>query len=115
MSVQQNAPNIAILTTVAVTKYKLVTPTGALCVVSTTRTHLGVTQEDQATVGLAVPVRMSHAGSCKVTAAVAFAVGALLYYDAAGQVGTTSASNTAIGVAMEAASGAGSIVEMMPF
>src|SRR5437868_23517 len=105
MSIQQNAPNLAILAGVALTRYLLVKADGTLCGVSTTRIHVGVTQEDQATVGQPVTVRMTHAGSCKVKANAAFAAAALLYYDANGTVGTTAASNTPIGIAMQAASG----------
>ena len=115
MSIQQNAPNLSILTTVAVTRARLVSALGALCVVAAARNHIGVTQEDQATVGLPVTVRMPHAGTVRIEAAVAIAAGAAVYYDTLGRIGTTSASNTQVGIAMEAASGAGSIIEVMPF
>jgi hypothetical protein len=82
---------------------------------STTRTHIGVAQDDQATVGGFVPIRMAHAGTAKVTANAAISAGALVFYDANGRIGTTSASNTAVGIALEAASGAGSVIEVMMF
>ena len=115
MSIQQNAPNLAIAAGVALTRYLLVTQAGTLCGVSTTRTHIGVTQEDQATVGKTVTVRMPHAGTAKIKTNAAIAAGAAVYYDANGTIGTTSASNTQVGIAMEAASGAGSIIEVMLF
>ena len=114
MAIQQNAPNLAIAAGAALTRFKLVKADGTLCAVSATRNHIGVTQEDQPTIGLPVTVRMPHAGTSKVYTNAAFAIGARVYYDAGGTVGTTSASNTAYGTALQASSGAGSIAEILP-
>jgi hypothetical protein len=58
---------------------------------------------------------MPCAGTAKVEAAAAIAKDATVYYDANGTVGTTATNNTAVGIALQAASGAGSIIEIMPF
>jgi hypothetical protein len=116
MAVQFSSPAGIVLAGVALTPNLLVTPAGALCAVSTTRTHAGVTQESQATVGKPCTVRRTGADfSTKVIAALAIAVGDLLYYDANGKVGKTSAGNTLIGIALTAASGNNSVFEAQLF
>ena len=115
MSTQTDVPNLAIVATAAVGRYTVVTAAGAVQNgASVTRTHVGIAQQDYAS-GEVMQVRMPHAGSAKVVANAAIAVNALVYYDANGRVGTTAASNTAVGIALTAASGAGSIIEMLPF
>lgn len=112
MSVQYDSPRGSILTTVAVVANRLVKFDGSYCGVSTTRDHIGITQEAQANVGKPVTLRKPGCTfSDKVEAAAAISAGAIIYYDTNGRVGTTSASNTRIGRALTAASGAGSIIE----
>jgi hypothetical protein len=114
MSTQTDAPNLAIVATGTVGRHTLVTAAGVVQNgASVTRTHVGIAQQDYVT-GDVMQVRMPHAGSAKVVASVAIAVGALLYYAANGKVGTTATSNTAVGIALTAASGDGSIIEMLP-
>lgn len=87
----------------------LVKPDGTLCAVSTTKTHAGVSNE-AAVSGQLVTLINPSGKIVRVQASVAIAVGAAVYYAAAGQIGITSASNTQLGSALEAASGAGSII-----
>ena len=76
--------------------------------------HIGVTQQAVAS-GAAVAVRLRTVpGTCEMTAADAFAVGATLYGAADGKVSDTS-SGSAIGQAIAAASADGSIVECAEF
>lgn len=115
MATQTNAPNLSINAGASLVRWRFVKADGTYCGVSATRTHVGVTQEDQATSGSPVSVRMPQAGTLKVEAAGAIAAAAAVFYDTNGRVGTTSASNTQVGVALQAASGAGSMIEIQPF
>lgn len=115
MSIQQNTPNLRILAGGTVAKYAAVKADGtAQNGASTTRTHIGFAQNAAAS-GEQLDVRMTHAGTCKAIANAAITVGATVYYDANGRIGVTATSNTAIGIALTAASGAGSIIEILPF
>ncbi len=116
MATQNPDGNISILAGQASTAiYRLVAADGTYQDgASTTRTHVGVTQEAQATSGKPVTVR-TGAGDRKLTAKEAITVGDLLYYDSVGKVGKTSASNTAVGRAITAASGDGAIFEACLF
>lgn len=74
--------------------------------------HIGVT-EVAAADGEMIAVRLRNAdGTHEVTAAGAFAVGAVLYGAASGKVDDAS-SGTAIGIAVEAATADGDIVEVV--
>jgi hypothetical protein len=76
--------------------------------------HIGVTQQAVAS-GAAVAVRLRTVpGTCEMTAAEAFAVGAVLYGADDGKVQDTSAGS-AIGQAVEAATADGDIVECAEF
>lgn len=113
MSIQYDSSRGSILAGAALVANRLVKNDGTYCAVSTTRNDVGITQEAQATIGKPVTVRKRGVNfSDKVEAAVAISAGAVVYYDANGRVGTTSASNTRLGVALTAASGAGSIIEV---
>lgn len=76
--------------------------------------HIGITETAVAS-GDAVAVRLrTYPGTQEVIGADTFSVGATLYGAAAGKV-TDSAAGSAIGLAMEACTNAGDIVEMVPF
>lgn len=76
--------------------------------------HIGVTEYAVAD-GELVAVRLrNHTGTQEVTADEAFIVGAPLYGAAAGFVKDTSAGS-AIGIALEAATAQGDLIEMMEF
>jgi hypothetical protein len=78
---------------------------------STTKTHVGVSIENADSGQLTTLI--NPAGKVvKLKTNAAIAVGAAVYYDANGTIGTTAASNTQIGVAIDAASGAGSLIEV---
>lgn len=109
MAVQNFDGSIRIIAAATIVPYVLVKPDGTLCAVSLTKTHAGLSQENAVSTKLVTLV--NPAGKVmKVTANAAFAVGAAVYYDANGTVGTTAASNTQVGVAIDAAAGAGSVV-----
>lgn len=75
--------------------------------------EIGVAEVAAFKAGDDVPVRLrSAAGTYKYIAAAAIAAGAEVYGDASGEVGTTN-TNPAIGTALQAASGAGSIIEVL--
>lgn len=115
MSTQYKSPEGAILAGATLSPYLLVTALGVLCAVSATRNDVGITQESAAS-GQRVTIRKRGSYlSDKVVAAVAIAVGAAVYYDSAGRVGTTSASNTQVGIALTAATAAGDIIEVAFF
>ena len=91
--------------------YVLVTAAGVVVAgAQVTKVHVGLTQEIASAVGKLVTLINPTGKYAKVLANAAFAAGAALYYDANGAVGTTATSNTQIGVAIDAATGAGSIV-----
>lgn len=76
--------------------------------------HIGITENAVAS-GEAVAVRLrTYPGTQEVIGADTFAVGATLYGAAAGKV-SDDADGTAIGLAMEACTNAGDLVEMVPF
>lgn len=76
--------------------------------------HIGITQFAVAD-GEIVAVKLrNHNGTQEATASEALAVGAVLYGAAAGKVADTS-SGTAIGIAKEAATADGDIIEIIEF
>ena len=110
MSVQNTDGSLTVVAAVAIAAYLLVKPDGNLQNgASVTKTHAGVSDNS---VGIgALCTLINPAGKVrKVVANVLITVGAAVYYDANGRVGTTAASNTQLGVALEAASGAGSVI-----
>lgn len=75
--------------------------------------HIGTTQQAKG-LGDLVAVRLANvAGTVEMVAAEAFAVGALLYGAADGKVADTAAG-AALGLAIEAATADGDIVECIP-
>lgn len=116
MSTQNQDGTISILAGQASTaQYRLVKSDGTYQDgASATRTHIGVTQEPQATTAKPVTVK-TGAGDRKLTAEEAITAGDVLYYGAVGKVGKTAASNTKVGIAVTAASGDGGIFEAVLF
>jgi Uncharacterized conserved protein (DUF2190) len=116
MSVQYDSSRGSILAGAALVANRLVKYDGTYCAVSTVRNHAGITQEAQPTTGKPVTVRKPGCNfSDKVETAAAISAGAAVYYDTNGRIGTTSASNTQVGIALTAASGAGSVIEVLFF
>lgn len=112
MSVQTNNPSIAITAGEALAAYRLIQQDGTYADGDSTVDHIGVNQFAQAS-GEEASVRLLTAGTCKMTAAEAITAGATVYKAADGKVGLTGA-NAVVGIAMEAASGDGSIIEVCP-
>jgi hypothetical protein len=110
MSVQTLDGYIRITAGAVLTPYVLVKPDGTLCAVSLTKIHAGVTTESASASGKLVTLVNPVGRYVKVVANAAITAGAAVYYDANGTVGVTAASNTQLGVAIDAASGAGSII-----
>ncbi len=76
--------------------------------------HIGITELAAAT-GTLVAVKLrSHNGTHEAVASEALAVGATLYGAASGKVADTS-SGTAIGIAVEAATADGDVIEIVEF
>lgn len=111
MAVQNLDGTLKIAAGATLTPGLLVKADGTLCGVSTTKTHVGVSQENAVTGQLTTLINPAGK-NLKVQANAAITAGAAVYYDANGTVGTTAASNTQLGVAIDAASGAGSIIEV---
>lgn len=111
MSMQNADGYIKIAATVPLSPGLLVTPTGALCVASTLKTHIGVSQEN-AIVGQLTTLLNPMGKNLKVQASLPINVGDPIYYAAAGQVTNVIGTNLQIGVAIDAATGAGSIIEV---
>lgn len=78
---------------------------------------IGVTMKPAFADGDVIPVQLiCGGGTLRCFALTSFAVGAIVYGRAAGKVDDVSTSSAVrIGVAMEAASGVGHIVEIAPF
>lgn len=117
MATQTNVPGKAYAAAAAVTEFRLVaiTSTGAVqhAVASTTNDVLGVAQEPQATVGKPVPVRFRKAGTAKVCAdGSTIAAGDVVYKGAAGKISATSSGSVRVGIAHEASSADGDIIEV---
>ena len=115
MATQTNLPGKAFPAAAAITEFRLVVPTSTgvqHAAVSTTNDVIGVAQEPQATVGKPVPVRFNEAGTCKVTAdGSTIAVGTVLYKGATGKVSATATSSVRVGIALEASTADGDIIE----
>lgn len=89
---------------------------GKLAVAGLAEQPIGVTQHETFADGDVVSVELlSRAGTLKCTAAAAVTQGAVVYGRAAGKVDDVSTSSAVkIGVALEAATAAGDIIEVMP-
>jgi len=72
-------------------------------------TQYGVASGEQVAVNL-----LAHGKTMEMTASAAISAGAKIYAAANGKIGTTS-TNRRIGIALQAASGDGSIIEVLPF
>ena len=89
-------------------------PEVSLAPVGATAEHVGYV-EVPALAGELVTIRpRSMAGTKQAVASAAFAAGALLYGSASGRVSTTVSGNP-LGVAIEAATAAGDIVEIIEY
>ncbi len=113
MSVQHNNPGMALKVGVALLERRLVKYDGTYCGLDTTKDWVGVTQEPRTTVGDYVPIRFLGAGTCILTASAAITAGSVVYKAANGQVSSTSTGSTRVGIALEAASGAGVQLEVL--
>ena len=112
MAIQTNNPGRSFLASAALPAYRLTTAAGALCGADATADIVGVTQEPAAS-GTYVPTRFLFAGTCKMTASVAIAVGALVYKAANGKIGTTN-TNRLVGICLEAATADNDVIEVLP-
>ena len=115
MSVQVNNPGMAVAVGgAAVLSRVLLKADGTVCGADANQDWVGVTQEARpAGPNQQVPVRFLAAGTCIMTAAVAINKGDLVYKAANGQVGKTN-TNALVGLALEAASGAGVEIAIKP-
>jgi hypothetical protein len=112
MSQQNSNPGMPLLASAALPAHRLVTAAGALCAADATKDFVGITQEAIAN-GAYGPVRFTSAGTAKMTASAAISAGAVVYKAASGKIGTTN-TNARVGIALEAATGDGSIIEVLP-
>ncbi|HEX5497897.1 MAG TPA: capsid cement protein [Thermomicrobiales bacterium] len=88
---------------------------GLLAVAAAADADIGIAEIAAFASGDAIPVRLrTAAGTYKCIASAAIAQGAEVYADANGEVGVTN-TNPAFGTALDAVSGAGSIVEVLRF
>lgn len=111
MSVQNIDGFIRLTAAATITPGLLVKADGTLCVAATTKTHAGVAQEAAVSGGLVT--LLNPAGkNLTVRAAVAIAVGDGIYYAAGGQVTNVPGTNPQLGTAIDAGTGAGSIIEV---
>ena len=111
MASQINAPHTNINSGAALAIYRLVKPDGNYAALDANRDWLGVTQEAVSASALPVTLRLPVAGTCKVVASEAIAVGDKLYKAANGTISKTATSSVQVGVAITAASGANSVFE----
>jgi hypothetical protein len=112
VATQTNNPGKTILASATLPAYRLITAAGALCGADATADIVGVTQAP-AVSGNYVETRFLSAGSCKLTASGAISANALVYKAASGKIGTTN-TNRLVGIALEAATADGDIIEVMP-
>lgn len=111
MSQFTNNPGRNITAGGTITEHLLVKADGTLTAADANRDWIGSSLEPR-TSGQSLPIRFASAGSHKLTAAAAISAGAIVYKAANGQIGTTN-TNARVGIALEAASGAGSIIEVV--
>lgn len=107
-----NPGGLGILAAGAIPRYRLVKGNGALCAGDATRDWVGVSQDAAAT-GATIPLRLTKAGTCIMTAAVAITANTVVFKDANGMVGLTGA-NARVGIALEAASAINAEIEVLP-
>jgi hypothetical protein len=98
------------------TRVKLTTAIGgeaAVAIAGATEDYIGIT-ETPVKANAAVSVRLKNSGgTCYMTAATSFAANAVVYGVANGQVDDVASGNVIAGTALVAATGAGSIVEVL--
>jgi hypothetical protein len=121
MATQNDGPNLSLIASVAVVIGQLVkltaslvngVPSVALCAADATVDAIGVAVENQPTVNGRIAVRMLRGRTSKMLTNAAVTLGAIVYKDASGKIGTTN-TNARIGIALQAASGAGSLIEVL--
>jgi len=119
MATNQAGTTVNILTGEAITQYACVMFNSSGVLVETT----GVASEDNKFVGVAqmatasgamCPVTLHGTGSVFCIATSTFAIGAKLYTMDDGEVDDVVTSLTVVGIAMEAATAADDIIEVMP-
>ena len=110
---QTNNPGDVIIAGAALAAFVLVKHDGTVTAGDATRDWVAVTQEAATAAGQTVACRYTKAGTCILTAQVAITKGAVVFKDENGRVGLTGA-NARVGIALEAASGAGSQIEVLP-
>lgn len=113
MSVQVNNPGISIRAGAALVARRLVVLAGTYAGVSAVRDWVGVTQEPRAS-GEYVPVRLTKAGTCVMTADGAIAAGDVVYKGANGKVSLSTTGSIRVGIAMEAAAADGVEFQVLP-
>lgn len=117
-NLQSDNPGITITAGATLYMNRLVKADGTYCGVGTTHDWIGSTIAPMSFLGTTVAsgervgVRLPHAGTHRLTAAATIAIGDVVYKDANGTVGTTSSSNTRIGLALSAAA-SGDPVEVL--
>jgi Uncharacterized conserved protein (DUF2190) len=98
------------------TRVKLTTPVNgeaAVAIAGATEDYIGITETPIAS-GRAVSVRLKNSGgTVYMTAATSFAANASVYGVANGQVDDVASGNVLAGTALVAATGTGSIVEVL--
>ena len=99
----------------AIAQYLRVKTMAALAVAGLTDQEIGTLETPALAAGQNVAVRLRTAqGTCKMVAAAAITKGAKVYTAAAGKISSTAASTSfLIGEACEAASGDGSVIEVL--
>lgn len=89
---------------------------GVLALAGIADKEIGVVTRPPAGVGASMPIDVllrTSAGTTPMVAAGAITAGSLVYTAANGQVSTTSTSALLVGIALNAASGAGSVIEVL--
>ena len=112
MATQTNNPGKAILASATLAAYRLITGAGAYAGADANSDVVGVTQEPAAS-GAYVPTRFLTAGTVKLTASGAITANVNVYKAANGKIGTTN-TNKLIGIALEAATADGDVIEVLP-
>lgn len=113
MAVQTNNPAIDRPLSATVAAHRLITAAGAQCALDDNRDWIGASQQAGDS-GDRIGVRLPSAGTMKLEASEAISSGDRVYKAADGKISATSTSSIAVGIALEAASGAGSIIEILP-
>jgi len=113
MSRQQN-DDLSIVTGAIVNAFRRVTMSGATCLqAGATDVGIGVAQAYTAS-GAAACIRPYSRGSCKMMTSGAITAGDDVFPAADGKVSATAVAAGPVGLALEAATAAGDIIEVMP-